>query len=199
MKAYPDLRVAVEGQARSQAEELSTLVQNFLIAVLAIYVLLASVLRSYWQPLIILMIIPFGLVGAVMGHMLLGYDLTFLSLFGVVALSGVIINDSIVLIDYFNLLQRQGGEPLGNIVEAVRRRFRPILLTTLTTFIGLLPMITETSIQAQFLIPMALSLAFGILVASVLILLLVPACLSLGRPQRSRTTAHGLEIQPTGD
>jgi multidrug efflux pump subunit AcrB len=189
-QAYPNLRVMTEGQSRSQAEELSSLSQNFLYAVLAIYVLLASVLRSYLQPLIILVIIPFGLVGAVLGHMLFGYDLTFLSLFGVVALSGVIINDSIVLIDYFNLLQRQGGEPLNNIVEAVRRRFRPILLTTLTTFIGLLPMITETSIQAQFLIPMALSLAFGILVASMLVLLLVPAALSLGLPRH--TTGDGV-------
>jgi multidrug efflux pump subunit AcrB len=180
--AHPELRITVEGQARSQTEELTTLLKNFGLAVLAIYVLLASVLRSYLQPLIILLIIPFGLVGAVLGHMLLGFDLTFLSLFGVVALSGVIINDSIVLIDYFNLKQQEGGDGLSNIIEAVKRRFRPILLTTLTTFIGLVPMISETSLQAQFLIPMALSLAFGILLASTLILFLVPAALALGLP-----------------
>ncbi|MEL7538843.1 MAG: efflux RND transporter permease subunit [Pseudomonadota bacterium] len=185
LEAHPGLRIKIEGQARSQGEELASLSENFLLAILGIYVLLASVLRSYFQPLIILMIIPFGLVGAILGHMLFGYDLTFLSLFGVVALSGVIINDSIVLIDYFNLLQRQGGDPVNNIVEAVRRRFRPILLTTLTTVIGLLPMIAETSIQAQFLIPMALSLAFGILVASMLILFLVPAALVLGLPKQA--------------
>ena len=150
---------------------------------LAIYALIASVLRSYIQPLVIMAIIPFGLVGAVLGHVLLGFDLSFLSLFGVVALSGIIINDSIVLIDYFNQLERKGGNRIHNILEAVRRRFRPILITTLTTFIGLLPMISETSIQAQFLIPMAISLAFGIVFSSALILLLVPACLALSAPQ----------------
>ena len=178
----PGLRASSEGQARSQAEELAGLAQNFLIAMLLIYALIASVLRSYIQPLVIMAIIPFGLVGAIFGHMLLGYDLSFLSLFGVVALSGVIINDSIVLIDYFNALEKQGGNRLDNIVESVRRRFRPILITTLTTFIGLIPMISETSIQAQFLIPMALSIAFGIVFSSLLILLLVPACLAIGAP-----------------
>lgn len=177
---YRGLRITSEGQARSQKEELAALMQNFIIAMLIIYALIASVLRSYIQPLVIMAIIPFGLVGSIFGHVLLGYDLSFLSLFGVVALSGVIINDSIVLIDYFNALEAKGGKRMDNIIESVRRRFRPILITTLTTFIGLIPMITETSKQAQFLIPMALSIAFGILFASVLILLLVPACLSLG-------------------
>ncbi|MEN7344200.1 MAG: efflux RND transporter permease subunit, partial [Pseudomonadota bacterium] len=157
---------------------------NFLIAVLAIYVLLASILRSYSQPLIILAIIPFGLTGSVIGHLLLGFDMTFLSLFGVVALSGVIINDSIVLIDYFNQLRLENTDKVTSAIEAVRRRFRPILLTTLTTFIGLLPMITETSMQAQFLIPMAISLAFGIMFAALVIFLLVPALLVLGRENR---------------
>ncbi len=185
---YPELRITIDGQARSQAEELTSLLKNFAFAVLAIYVLLAGILRSYLQPLIILMIIPFGLVGAMIGHMLLGFNLTFLSLFGVVALSGVIINDSIVLIDYFNLKQQEGGDALSNIIEAVKRRFRPILLTTLTTFIGLVPMISETSLQAQFLIPMAVSLAFGILLASTLILVFVPAALALGLPRGSPET-----------
>lgn len=129
-------------------------------------------------------------MGAIFGHMLLGFDLSFPSLFGVVALSGVIINDSIVLIDYFNEREKAGGNRLDNIVEAVRRRFRPILITTMTTFIGLIPMISETSIQAQFLIPMAVSLAFGILFGSILILLLVPACLALGASKPSFQTAH---------
>ncbi|NCP64816.1 MAG: efflux RND transporter permease subunit [Paraglaciecola sp.] len=178
---FPGISVTSEGQARSQKEEMAVLLQNFLIAMLIIYALIASVLKSYLQPLIIMAIIPFGLVGAIVGHMLLGFDLSFLSLFGVVALSGVIINDSIVLIDYFNELEKAGGDRLHNIVEAVRRRFRPILITTLTTFIGLVPMIAETSIQAQFLIPMALSIAFGILFSSFLILVLVPACISLAK------------------
>ncbi|MEL7547854.1 MAG: efflux RND transporter permease subunit [Pseudomonadota bacterium] len=180
---FPGLRASSEGQARSQAEEMGGLLRNFLIAILLIYALIASVLKSYVQPLVIMAIIPFGLVGAIFGHMLLGYDLSFLSLFGVVALSGVIINDSIVLIDYFNTLESKGGDRLNNIVESVRRRFRPILITTLTTFIGLVPMIAETSIQAQFLIPMALSIAFGIVFSSFLILVLVPACLAIGAPK----------------
>ena len=178
---YPGLQIDVDGQARSQAEELSAILSNFAIAMLAIYVLLASILRSYVQPLIILAVIPFGFAGAVGGHLLLGHDLTFLSLFGVVALSGVIVNDSIVLIDYYNARRLDGADKVTSIVDAIRRRFRPILLTTLTTVIGLLPMITETSMQAQFLIPMAISLAFGIMVACIVILVLVPALLSLGR------------------
>ena len=187
---YPGLSVSLEGQAREQGEEMAGLIRNFLIAMLAIYALIASVLRSYIQPLVIMSIIPFGLVGAIFGHMLLGFDLSFLSLFGVVALSGVIINDSIVLIDYFNQRETEGGHRLDNIVEAVRRRFRPILITTMTTFIGLMPMISETSLQAQFLIPMAVSLAFGILFSSLLILLLVPACLALGAGKRAIQPAH---------
>ncbi|MEM9057593.1 MAG: efflux RND transporter permease subunit, partial [Pseudomonadota bacterium] len=190
---HPGLEIDMDGQARAQAEELDALLNNFLIAVLAIYVLLASILRSYWQPFIILAIIPFGLTGAVAGHLLLGRDLTFLSLFGVVALSGVIINDSIVLIDYYNRLRRKGVDKATAVVGAIRRRFRPILLTTLTTFIGLLPMITETSMQAQFLIPMALSLAFGILFAALVMLALVPALLMLGRRGRA---AAAVEAEP---
>ena len=179
MRDYPGLAFSQEGQAREQRNDMSTLMSNLMIAILAIYALLASILRSYIQPIIILAVIPFGLVGAVLGHMVLGFDLSFFSLFGVVALSGVIINDSIVLIDYFNKLQEQMRDTAGNIAKAVQRRFRPILLTTLTTFIGLAPMITETSTQAQFLIPMALSIAFGSLFAGAVIMVLVPVCLLL--------------------
>ena len=197
---HPGLRIVADGQTRDQAEELRSLVRNFAIAVLLIYVLLASVLRSYVQPLLILAIMPFGLVGAVLGHIAMGYDMTFLSLFGVVALAGVIINDSVVLLDYFNTLEREGGDRLANIIEAVRRRFRPILLTTLTTVLGLLPMIAETSMQAQFLIPMALSLGFGILFASMVILLLVPALLALGArtPVLEHPTAADLRASLPG-
>ena len=177
VRDYPGLAFSQEGQARNQRDDLSTLMSNLMLAIMAIYCLLASILRSYIQPIIILSVIPFGLVGAVLGHMVLGYDLSFFSLFGVVALSGVIINDSIVLIDYFNKLQEKTRDTAGNIAKAVQRRFRPILLTTLTTFIGLAPMISETSTQAQFLIPMALSIAFGSLFAGAVILILVPVCL----------------------
>ena len=177
MSDYPGLAFSQQGQARTQNEDMATLMRNLLIAIVGIYCLLASVLRSYIQPIIILAVIPFGLVGAVLGHMMLGFDLSFFSIFGVVALSGVIINDSIVLIDYFNTLQAKTKDVAGNILKAVQRRFRPILLTTLTTFIGLAPMIMETSTQSQFLIPMAVSIAFGSLFAGAVILILVPVCL----------------------
>ena len=177
MSDYPGLAFSQQGQARTQNEDMATLMRNLLIAIVGIYCLLASVLRSYMQPIIILAVIPFGLVGAVLGHMMLGFDLSFFSIFGVVALSGVIINDSIVLIDYFNTLQAKTKDVAGNILKAVQRRFRPILLTTLTTFIGLAPMIMETSTQSQFLIPMAVSIAFGSLFAGAVILILVPVCL----------------------
>ena len=173
----PDLFYTFEGQAREQAEDLSSLASNLGIAIVLMYIMLASVLRSYIQPIVILMAIPFGVVGSAIGHLIMGFDLSFLSLFGLVALSGVIVNDSVVLIDMYNKLKAQGYSTHKACVAASRRRFRPILLTTLTTFLGLLPMITETSIQAQFLIPMAISLAFGILFGSIMIVLLVPALL----------------------
>lgn len=178
---FQGLRIAEDGQAREQAKDVSTLASNLMIGVMIMYILLSGQLRSYVQPLIILFAIPFGAVGAIYGHFLLGYDLTFLSLFGIVALAGVVVNDSIVLIDYYNQLQKEqiGADKKELILTAVSRRFRPILITTLTTFLGLLPMITETSVQAQFLIPMAVSVACGILFASVVILMLVPACLAI--------------------
>ncbi len=193
------LRYAFEGQSRSQTEDLSALARNLLVSLGLIFVLLASVLRSYVKPLIIMAAIPFAAMSAVWGHMLMGYDMSFLSLFGVVALTGVIINDSVVLLDYYNKVRAaQGISAFDGITQAVRRRFRPILLTTLTTFLGLLPMLAETSLQARFLIPMAISLGFGILFAGFLILPLVPALVMIAediaelpnrlrRPRRSFT------------
>jgi multidrug efflux pump subunit AcrB len=119
--------------------------------------------------------IPFGIVGAILGHFIMGYDLSILSMFGIVALTGVVVNDSLLLIDYTNRVRRKGKPLLDAIIAAGQRRFRPILLTSLTTFFGLMPMILETSVQAQFLIPMAISLAFGILFATGITLLLVPS------------------------
>lgn len=181
LERHSGLSVSTEGQSRDQAEDMAALMSNLLFGVMIMYVLLAGTLRSYLQPVVILLAVPFGGVGALLGHMLLGFDLSFLSLFGMVALSGVVVNGSVVLIDYFNTLQQSGeGSTFDNIVESVRRRFRPILLSTLTTFIGLVPMISETSVQAQFLIPMAISLAFGIVFASLVVLILVPAFLAIG-------------------
>lgn len=176
----PRLTFSFEGQARDQAEDLASLAANMLVGLGLIYVLLASVLRSYVQPLIIMAAIPFAAGCAILGHLLMGYDVSFLSLFGIVALSGVVINDSVVLIDYFNKLRSAGTLNVHDAaMAAVKRRFRPILLTTLTTFLGLSPMLAETSLQAQFLIPMAISLGYGILFASFVILALVPSLLMI--------------------
>jgi multidrug efflux pump subunit AcrB len=142
---------------------------------LGIFALIAAQLKSYTQPLVIMSVVPIGVVGAVLGHLALGYDLSFFSSFGVVALSGVVVNDSLVLMDMINRLRRDGMPALEAAVAAGARRFRPILFTTLTTCAGLLPMITERSLQAQFLIPMAISLAAGVAFATVITLLAVPA------------------------
>ncbi len=172
--AIPDVRFSFEGQAAERRDTTGGLVRGFALALIAIFGLLAIPLRSYVQPLIIMAAIPFGLVGAVWGHIIVGLDLTILSMFGVVALAGVVVNDSLVLVDYINRLLETADDVRGAVLEAGRARFRPILLTSLTTFAGLLPMILEKSLQAQFLIPMAVSLAFGVLFATFVILALVP-------------------------
>ena len=148
--------------------------QGLLFAALAIYAMLAIPFKSYAQPLIIMIAIPFGVVGAIIGHLIMGYSLSVLSLFGIVALSGVVVNDSLVLIDFANRRRREGMNGHDAILQAALQRFRPILLTTLTTCGGLAPMILETSRQARFLIPMAISLGFGILFATMITLILVP-------------------------
>lgn len=173
---YPGLAYSFEGASRNQRDDMASLQRNLMIAVMVMFVMLASQLRSYVQPLIILSAIPFGFVGSVMGHLLMGFDISFISIFGMIALSGVVVNDSVVLVDYYNQLRKeQELDVKAALVAAVERRFRPILLTTMTTSLGLLPMLTETSLQAKFLIPMAVSIAFGILYASIVIVFLVPA------------------------
>ncbi len=172
---YPGLEVSLVGEQRDQQESLSSLGQNFLIAMVVMYALLAIPFKSYVQPVIIMSAIPFGIVGAVLGHFIMGYELSIISMMGIIALSGVVVNDSLVLIDASNEYRRQGDSPVDAVVRACRRRMRPILLTSFTTFFGLMPMIWETSPQARFLIPMAISLGFGVLFGTVIVLLLVPA------------------------
>jgi len=175
-EAYPGLAVIQSGFGREQAQDMAALGDLAIVALLVIFVLLASKLRSYSEPLIILAGVPLGASGAVIGHFILGYDLSFISMFGMVALSGVVVNDSLVMIDRYNKIRLASGlAPAEAIVEAVRHRFRAIFLTTATTALGLTPMLFETDTQAQFLIPMAVSLATGILFASVMILFVVPA------------------------
>lgn len=178
MRDYPGLTVSFEGRQADFRESLGSLLSSFIVAMVVIYVMLAIPLHSYVQPIIIIMAIPFGIIGAVFGHMLMGYSLSIISLMGIVALSGVMVNDSLVMLDYANRQRLNGSSPLAAISAAGIRRFRPILLTTLTTFGGLAPMIFETSRQARFMIPMAISLGYGILFATMLILIIVP-CLYL--------------------
>jgi len=172
---YPSLSYGFAGETRDQAQDLASLARNMLVALMIIYIILGAQLRSYLQPFVIMSAIPFGVVGAVLGHFVLGYDLTFISMFGVVALMGVVVNDSVVLLDYLNQQRLEGKTVLDSALLAITRRFRPILLTTLSTCLGLLPMLLETSVQARFLIPMVVSLATGILFATPIILVLVPS------------------------
>ncbi|MCR9291376.1 MAG: efflux RND transporter permease subunit [bacterium] len=174
---YPGITWSFEGSDAEMRRATSSLWGSFGLALAVIYSLLAIAFRGYIQPLIVLVAIPFGIVGAVLGHIWLGYDISLVSLMGVIALSGVVINDSLIMIDYANR-RRVDSSALEAITQAGIRRFRPILLTTLTTFGGLMPLIFEKSLQAQYIIPMAISLGFGILFSTAIILVLVP-CLYL--------------------
>jgi len=172
---YPGLTFKMGGEEKERMESMGSMVQGFMLALLGMFALLAIPFKSYSQPLLIMAAIPFGMVGAVAGHMIMGFKLSILSIFGIVALSGVVVNDSLLLIDKVNRNRQEGTELFQAMVDGCTRRFRPILLTSLTTFFGLTPMIMETSVQAQFLIPMAISLAFGILFATGITLLLIPS------------------------
>lgn len=175
---YPSVGFRLEGASQDEEEATDSLLLGFLLALLAIYALMAVPLKSYSQPVIIMSVIPFGMIGAVIGHWVLGMPISILSLFGVIALAGVVVNDSLVMVDYVNQSRREGTPLATAVVEAGGRRFRAIILTSLTTFFGLLPIVLEKSMQAQMVIPMAVSLAFGIIFATVITLILIP-CLYL--------------------
>lgn len=175
---YPGLAYSFEGRQAERRDSMRSLARGLMLALLVIYAMLAIPFNSFIQPLIIMVSIPFGIIGAVLGHIIMGYSLSVMSTFGVVALSGVVINGALVLIDFANRQGMQGATCYDAIHRASLHRFRPVVLTTLTTFGGLAPMIFETSRQARFLIPMAVSLGFGILFAALITLLLVP-CLYL--------------------
>jgi multidrug efflux pump subunit AcrB len=176
MQKYPGLKVSFEGRQADMRESAGSLKLSFLLALLVVYAMLAIPFQSYIQPLIVMISIPFGIIGAIFGHLIMGYSLSMVSMLGIVALSGIVVNDSLVLINQANVLQRNSDKNALEVVhEAAISRFRPILLTTLTTFGGLMPMMLETSKQAKMLIPMALSMGFGILFATLITLVLVPA------------------------
>lgn len=174
LERYPGVSVRWEGQREQSRESVGSLTRGFGVALLAMYVLLVLQFRSYIQPALIMCIIPFGMIGAVWGHAFLGIPLTLFSMFGLVALAGVVVNDSIVLIDFINARIRAGVPAEEALIDAGSRRFRPIMLTSATTIAGLLPLLTEKSFQAQLLIPMAASLAFGLMLATGLVLVLIP-------------------------
>jgi multidrug efflux pump subunit AcrB len=172
---YPGLSFSYQGRQADRTESVQSLLRGMMIALIIIYAMLAIPLNSYIQPVVIMLAIPFGLVGAVIGHLIMDYSLSVLSLFGIVALSGVVVNDSLVLVHFANKRCQKGISAMNAIHDAAILRFRPIMLTTLTTFGGLAPMIFETSRQARFLIPMAISLGYGILFATVITLIIVPS------------------------
>ncbi len=173
-RAFPTLTIEYAGRQEQNAEAFASLPYGFLAAILMIYVILAWLFGSYVQPLIVLLAVPFATVGVIWGHWVLGFDLTFLSLIGFVALSGIVVNDSLILVKFFNERIAEGGSVADNLAEAGRARFRAILLTTVTTVLGLTPLILEQSFQARFLIPMAIAIAGGLLSATVLILCILP-------------------------
>jgi multidrug efflux pump subunit AcrB len=174
-QSYPGLRWVSAGAAREQNENLATLGSAFIVVVLIIYALIATQLRSYIQPVAILVAIPLGVAGAVLGHFVLGFALSFVSIFGIVALAGVAVNASVVMVDLYNEYRAAGSSPIEAAADCAARRFRPVLLTTLTTALGLAPLLLEKSLQAQFLIPMAVSLGFGIVVSAFMVVFVTPS------------------------
>ncbi|MEH6567992.1 MAG: efflux RND transporter permease subunit [Halioglobus sp.] len=174
LKKYPGLTYRIAGAADEETKMQRSMLVGFTLALFAIYALLAVPTKSYLQPLIIMGVIPFGIIGAIVGHWITGFPLSMMSLMGVIALSGVVVNDSLILVDYVNKAVAEGAAHYTAVIEAGTRRFRAILLTSLTTFFGLAPILLERSAQAQQIVPMAISLAFGIVFATVITLLLVP-------------------------
>jgi multidrug efflux pump subunit AcrB len=172
---YPGVSYSLEGEAKEQADSFRSLAYGLIFVLFAIYTLLAIPFKSYAQPLLVMSVIPFGTIGAFIGHWIMGIPMTLFSILGMLALIGVLVNDSLVLVDFINQQRRQHGVPvLDAVLKAGAARFRPVMLTSLTTFFGLVPLLFEQSTQAQFLIPMAVSLAFGIIFATFITLLLVP-------------------------
>lgn len=171
---YPSIQTALDGGSLDEQNALVGLMQGFFFALFTIYALMAVPLKSYSQPLIIMSVIPFGIIGAIFGHLIQGLSISVLSLCGIVALAGVVVNDSLILVDFVNRAREQGQSIRQAAVDSGCYRFRAIILTSLTTFVGLAPIILERSLQAQVVIPMATSLAFGILFSTVVTLILVP-------------------------
>lgn len=191
LEKYPAVTHRLSGEAEQQAESTSSLGFGFIAILVMIYAALAVPLRSYGQPIIIMAVIPFGLTGAVLGHFIVGSDVSILSTIGMIGLTGIVVNDSLVMVDHINHRLQEGVESWQRaVVNGAVRRFRPVVLTSITTFIGLVPIQLETAIQAQFVKPMATSVAFGVLFATFVTLVLVPVLYFVGRDIKALFTAE---------
>jgi hydrophobic/amphiphilic exporter-1 (mainly G- bacteria), HAE1 family len=195
---YPGLTYDFEGQEKRTRESLNSIKSGYLLAMMGIFLLLASQFRSYMQPVIIMTAIPFGLIGAILGHLVMGLEFTIVSVFGIVALSGIVVNDSLILIDFINRAVRDGVDVQQAVIESGKARFRPVLLTSVTTVAGLFPLLLERSFQAQFLIPMAVSICFGLTAATILTLLYVPSLYLIVRDIHDLFTRRGRKTEVGG-
>lgn len=190
MREFPGTTVAIKGEKQKMRESLGSLLITYPLALVGIYLIIATVFRSYLQPMLIMLTVPFGIIGALWAHLAFGYPVSLMSIFGIVALSGVVVNDAIVMIDYINSIQRQGVPIFESLRRGGGRRFRPIILNSTTTVIGLTPLLASRDVQAQFLIPMALSIGAGVAFSTILSLILVP-CL-MGILNDARRVVHYL-------
>ncbi len=202
LKSYPGVKSNVAGRVQEEMDSADEQLRDFAISLMIIFALLAIPLRSYSQPLIIMSVIPFGVVGAMFGHVILGMTMSGLSMFGIIAVAGIVVNDSLVMVDFVNKARAEGMAVKQAVMQAGAKRFRAILLTSITTFIGVMPIIMETSLQAKIVIPMAVSLAFGVLFATVITLILIP-CQYVALEDAKRLTrkllgkSQPISIQPT--
>ncbi|MEO0816421.1 MAG: efflux RND transporter permease subunit [Pseudomonadota bacterium] len=200
---YEGLEIGLGGEQEEQARAAPAIARNFSFAMMVVFSLLALSFRSYSQPIIVMLAIPFGFMGALLGHAALGMNLTLLSFFGIIGLSGVIINNALIAIDFINERLAEGEDGESAIMEGILDRFRAILLTTLTTFLGVTPIILETSVQAQFLVPTAVSLGFGILIGTTMLIFVLPALAALhlrvfGHPNQNAAPTPGTAVQQAG-
>ena len=180
LQRYPGLSVNMDGELQEEIEFQQAMVYLGMLSMLVIFGLMAVAFKSYWQPFLVLTAVPFGLMGAIFGHWILGWQVSMFSIMGVIACAGVVVNDNLVLIDRINNLRSEGLDLESALLQGATDRFRPIILTSVTTFVGLIPIMLETSVQAQFLIPMVVSLSFGVMFATGVTLVLVPALYLLG-------------------
>ena len=180
LQMYPGLSINMDGELQEEIEFQQAMVYLGMLSMLVIFGLMAVAFKSYWQPFLVLTAVPFGLMGAIFGHWILGWQVSMFSIMGVIACAGVVVNDNLVLIDRINNLRAEGLDLESALLQGATDRFRPIILTSVTTFVGLIPIMLETSVQAQFLIPMVVSLSFGVMFATGVTLVLVPALYLLG-------------------